>query len=192
VISEMDHGNGTEEPSHKSGPEPSVLSANPARRSEIRREAENVHEAVKYASETQFEYAKRWRRVDRWLGSAAAAFAAVAGVGGLSNVFPARVAGLIAVIAALTGAVAASISAPKTKEKASIAANSYRALQQDVRIFLRIDLETMSEDDARQGLQELVDRLQQLNREAEIPSPRAWEKARKQVESGSQTYETEQ
>jgi len=158
---------------------------------EIRREAEKVHEAATYASETQFEYAKTWRRVDRWLGSASAALAAVAGVGGLSQVFTARLAGLIAVVAALVGAVAASISAPKTKEKASIASNSYRALQQDVRIFLRIDLGTMAEGDARQKLQKLVDRLQQLNREAEIPSKKAWERARAQIEGGSQKYENE-
>lgn len=158
---------------------------------EIRREVENVHEAATYASETQFEYAKRWRRVDRLLGSVAAAFAAVAGVGGLSDVFSAKWTGLIAVAAALTGAVAASIGAPKTKEKASIAANSYRALQQDARILLRIDLQRLSPEDARQALQKLVDRLQQLNREAEIPSPRAFEKARRQIESGAQTYESE-
>lgn len=158
---------------------------------EIRSEAERVHEAATYASETQFEYAKNWRRLDRWLGSASAALAAVAGVGGLSQVFTARWAGLIAVLAALVGAVAASISAPKTKEKASVAANSYRALQQDVRIFLRIDLGTMSSEDARQKLQELVDRLQQLNREGEIPSKKAWERARAQIEGGSQKYETE-
>ncbi|MGH2460422.1 MAG: SLATT domain-containing protein [Chloroflexota bacterium] len=159
---------------------------------EIRREAEKVHEAATYASETQFEYAKNWRRVDRWLGSASAALAAVAGVGGLSQVLTAKWAGLIAVLAALVGAVAASISAPKTKEKASVAANSYRALQQDVRVFLRIDLGAMSSEDARQKLQELVDRLQQLNREAEIPSKKAWERARAQIEGGSQRYENEQ
>jgi NAD/NADP transhydrogenase beta subunit len=149
---------------------------------EIRREAEKVHEAATYASETQFEYAKNWRRVDRWLGSASAALAAVT----------AKWAGLIAVLAALVGAVAASISAPKTKEKASVAANSYRALQQDVRVFLRIDLGAMSSEDARQKLQELMDRLQQLNREAEIPSKKAWERARAQIEGGSQKYENEQ
>jgi hypothetical protein len=191
VTDEVDDNNAAEEPSLGPHSKSSALSANPARRDEIRREAESVHEAAKYSSETQFEYAKRWRSVDRWLGSAAAAFAAVAGVGGLSNVLTARWAGLIAVVAALTGAVAASISAPKTKEKASIAANSYRALQQDVRIFLRIDLDTMSDRDARQELQELIDRQKQLNREAEIPSNRAWQKARRQIESGSQTYETD-
>ena len=161
------------------------------RRPEIRQEAERVLEAATYSSETQFEFAKRWRRVDRWLGSLAAGLAAVAGVGGLSNVFSARWAGLVAVLAALTGAIAASLGAPQTKEKASVAANSYRALQQDARIFLRIDLAEMKDTDAREGLQKLVDRLQQLNRESVIPSTKAWKRAQKQIESGSQTYEVD-
>ena len=160
-------------------------------RPEICREAERVLEAATYSSETQFEFAKRWRRVDRWLGSLAAGLAGVAGVGGLSNVFSARWAGLVAVLAALTGAIAASLGAPQTKEKASVAANSYRALQQDARIFLRIDLAEMKDTDAREGLQKLVDRLQQLNRESVIPSTKAWKRAQKQIESGSQTYEVD-
>jgi hypothetical protein len=82
---------------------------------EIRTEAARVLEAATYASETQFEYSKRWRRVDRWIGSVAAALAAVAGVGGLSQAFSARWAGLIAVLAAGTGAVAASIGAPQNE-----------------------------------------------------------------------------
>ncbi len=158
---------------------------------EIRAEAERVHEAATYASETQFEFAKRWRRVDRWIGGLAAALAAVAGVGGLSNVFSARWAGLIAVLAALTGAIAASLGAPQTKEKASVAANAYRALEQDARIFLAIDLARLDDSSAREGLQKLVDRLQKLNREAVIPSSRAWRIAKRQIEGGSQTYKAE-
>jgi hypothetical protein len=33
----------------------------------IRKEAKRVLESATYSSETQFEYAKRWRRVDRWI-----------------------------------------------------------------------------------------------------------------------------
>lgn len=165
---------------------------NDTRLAKIRAEAARVHEAAIYASETQFEFAKRWRRVDRWIGSLAAALAAVAGVGGLSNVLSARWAGLIAVLAALTAAIAASLGAPQTKEKASVAANAYRALQQDARIFLAIDLARLDETAAREGLQKLVDRLQQLNRESGIPSSRAWRLAKRQVEAGSQTYEADE
>ena len=35
---------------------------------QIRLEAERVHESATLSSQTQFEYAKRWRRADRWLG----------------------------------------------------------------------------------------------------------------------------
>jgi len=157
----------------------------------IRAEAARVLEAATYASETQFEFAKRWRRVDRWIGSGAAALAAVAGVGGLSQVFSARWAGLIAVLAAFTGAIAASLGAPQTREKASVAANAYRALQQDARIFLNIDLAHLDDAAAREKLCMLVDRLQQLNRDSVIPSAAAWRTAQRQVEAGAQTYEAD-
>lgn len=163
----------------------------PDRHHEIQAEARRVLEAATYSSETQFEYAKRWRTVDRWIGSVAAALAAVAGVGGLSKVLSVPWAGGIAIASALVGAIAASIAARQTAEKAGVSANAYRALEQDTRMFLRIDLQAMSIDDARTTLQGLVDRLQELSREAVIPSTKAWARAKKQIEAGSQLYETD-
>jgi hypothetical protein len=160
-------------------------------REAIRKEAERIHESALYASETQYEYAKRWRRVDRLIGAAAAATAAVAGVGGLSNVLSARGAGLIAIVAAGMGAVAASLGAPQTKERAAVAATAYRSLQQDVRIFLRIDLPKLDDEEARERLSELVSRSQQLNRESALPSDRAWKKAKAKIEAGAQKYEAD-
>lgn len=160
---------------------------------EIRKEGERVHESAMLSSETQFEYAKRWRRADRWIGGLAAALAGVAGVGGLSEVLSVRWAGFIAILSAVASAIAASLGAPKTKERAAIAANSFRALQQDVRIFLKIDLPGLSDGDARERLQSLVDRLQELNKDAEIPSPKAWERAKKAIEEGgAQRYGVDQ
>ena len=156
---------------------------------EMRKEAQRVEESARYSSETQFEYAKRWRRVDRLIGGAGAVVAAVAGVGGLADLLSARWAGFIAVLAAGIGAIAASLGAPQTKEKAAGSANAYRALQQDCRILINIDLSRLSTDGARQRLQQLVDRLQQLNAEAEVPSQRAWNRAKATIESGSQDYE---
>lgn len=161
------------------------------RRKEIRAEADRVLEAATLSSETQFEYAKTWRTIDRWIGSLAAALAAVSGVGGLAKLLSFQWAGGIAVTSALVGAIAATIAARQVTEKAGVSANSYRALEQDTRMFLQIDLDSMVIDEARNTLQELVSRHQQLNREAVIPSPRAWERAKKQVESGSQTYKAD-
>ena len=100
-------------------------------------------------------------------------------------------AGGIAVASALVGAIAATLAARQTTEKAGVAANALRALQQDARIFLQIDLEVMAIEDARTTLQSLIDRQQQLSREAVIPSTRAWNRAKKQIEGGAQTYESE-
>jgi hypothetical protein len=161
------------------------------RRREIRAEADRVLESATLSSETQFEYAKRWRTVDRWIGSIAAGLAAISGVGGLAKILSVQWAGGIAVASALVGAIAASVAARQTTEKAGASGNSYRALQQDVRMFLEIDLDWMAVDDARQALQGLVDRQQQLNRESVVPSDNAWQRAKRQVEGGSQTYETD-
>jgi hypothetical protein len=161
------------------------------RRKEIRTEAERVLEAAALSSETQFEYAKTWRSVDRWIGSLAAGLATVSGVGGLAKLLSVAWAGGIAVAAALVGAIAATLAARQTTEKAGMAANALRALQQDARMFINIDLEVLQIEDARSTLQGLVDRQQQLSREAAIPSKRAWNKAKKQVEGGSQTYEAD-
>jgi hypothetical protein len=160
-------------------------------RREIRKEVQRVEESARYASETQFEYAKRWRRVDRLIGGAAAVLAAVAGVGGLADQLSARWAGFVAILAAGVGAVAASIGAPQTKEKAAGSANAYRSLQQDARILINIDLDMVAIHEARERLQRLVDRLQQLNAEAEIPSRHAWKRAKASLESGSQDYQAD-
>ncbi len=168
-----------------------ALSSTPAAvdsKEEIRKEAERVHESAMWSAETQFEYSKRWRRADRWLSGAASALAGAAGVGGLADVISVRWAGFIAVLSAVAAAIAASLGAPKTKEKAAISANAYRALQQDARVFLGIDLPTLSDSDARERLQSLIDRLQDLNKDAEIPSARAWERAKKAITDGSQRY----
>lgn len=160
-------------------------------REEIRKEADRIHESARFSSETQFEYAKRWRRADRWIGGLASALAAVAGVGGLADLLSATGAGTIAIASALAGSIAASLGAPKTKEKASISANAYRALQQDTRMFVNIDLPGSDESEARERLQSLVDRLQELNKEAEIPSPKAWGRAKRALSRGSQSYEVD-
>ncbi|MEZ5323390.1 MAG: SLATT domain-containing protein [Microthrixaceae bacterium] len=158
---------------------------------ELRKEAQRVEESATLTSQTQFEYSKTWRRVDRWLGSIAAALAAAAAAGGLSEVLTARWAGLVALASAVCGAVATSLGAPKAKDRAHASANALLALQQDARIFLNIDLPTLSEDDAREQLRTLVARQQELNATAEIPSPRAWKRAKRGVEGGSQTYKAD-
>jgi hypothetical protein len=157
----------------------------------LRDEAQRVHESAMYSAQNQFEYSKSWRRVDRWLGGSAALIAAASGAGGLSEVISAKWAGLVALLAAGLGAVATALGAPKAKDRAHSSANAFLALQQDARIFLKVDLDNLEADDAREQLRTLVARQQELNATAEIPSARAWKKAQKNVADGRQSYEAD-
>ena len=163
-----------------------------SRREAMRKEAKRIHESAEHSAQNQFEYSKTWRSVDRWLGSFAAILAAIAGAGGLSEVFSAKWAGLIALGAAGAGAVATSLGAPKTKTLAHASGNAYLALQQDCRIFLEVDLDHMPISEARETLAKLVARHQELNATAEIPSKRARKKAKKNIDEGGQTYEVDE
>ena len=100
-------------------------------KSELRKEALRIEESARYSAQNQFEYSKSWRRVDRWLGSLAALLAALAAAGGLSEVVSGQLAGLVALAAAGTGAVATSLGAPKAKDRAHSSANALLGLQQD-------------------------------------------------------------
>jgi hypothetical protein len=160
-------------------------------RDEITKEAARIEENATYGAETQFEYSKRWRRVDRILAGIAAVGAGVSGIGSLAELFGPTTAGVIALLSAAVGAVAASLNAPQTKERAAGAANAYKALQQNARVLKNIDLQTLTDEEARTQLQQLIDRQQELNATSEVPSSKAWKKARKQVESGSQAHEVD-
>jgi hypothetical protein len=154
-------------------------------------EANRIHESAMLSAQTQFEYSKSWRSIDRWVGGSAAAFAAVAATGGLSEVFTARKTGLIAFAAAALGAIATSLGAPKAKDRAHASANALLALQQDARIFMNIEMPLLSDEDAREQLRSLVTRQQELNATAEIPSRRAWRKSQKNIKDGRQNYEVD-
>ena len=142
---------------------------------QMRKEAERVHESAMYSAQTQFEYSKSWRRVDRWLGGLAALLAAISAAAGLSEVVSSRWAGVVALCAAGVGAVGASRGAPKAKDRAHSAANALLAVQQDARIFINVDLPSLDEGEARDQLQTLVARTlpcKLASRSDDRPDPR--------------------
>ena len=154
-------------------------------------EAKRIHESAMFSAQSQFEYSKSWRSVDRWVGGSAAALAAVAATGGLSEVFTAQWTGLIAFAAAALGAIATALGAPKAKDRAHSSANAFLALQQDARIFTSIEIPTLSDEEAREQLRSLVTRHQELNATAEIPSRRSWKKSQRNIKVGRQSYKVD-
>ena len=97
--------------------------------------------------------------------------AATAGLGDLAKELSVDWVGTIAVISALVEAIAVSIGARQVADKAAASAAGWRALRQDVRIFLDIDLDYVAVDRARDLLQKLTDKQQLLSRDAPVPRP---------------------
>jgi hypothetical protein len=155
---------------------------------EVSNEAKRIEESAMCAAETQFEFSKTWRRADRILAAISAVLAAIAGVGSLSETVGPMGSGVVAIVAAGAAAIAASLGAPQTKERASTSANLYRALQQDTRVFRSVTGPRMNGDDAVSALLDLKARLQELNAHAELPSNRAWRTAKRQIEEGAQDF----
>lgn len=157
----------------------------------IEDELRRIEEAATYASQSQFSQAKIWRAVNLFLGTLATALAAAAGGGVLANLIGKTEAGLVALAAAVVGALMTSINANRRAEQAHVAANAYLSLQADARIARTVDLAGMTLEAARARLAELSARREEINKGAEIPFYLAYLLGRRNVERGGTTYEVD-
>lgn len=158
------------------------------RREAIRVELDRLEESAKWSSQGQFEQAKRWRGVNLSLGIPTSVLAAVAGATALADVANGLVAGILALLAAAFGAVLTTVNASHRQNQASGAANAYLEIQTKARQFREIDLAYAPLDDARAELAELTARRDEQNKTAEPISKAAYKKAKKNIESGGQSY----
>ncbi len=158
----------------------------------IEDELHRIEEAAIYASQSQFSQAKIWRAVNLVLGSLATGLAAAAGGGSLANLIGRTVAGLVALAAAVVGALMTSINANRRAEQAHVSANAYLSLQADARIARTVDLAGIDIKAARARLAELSARRGEINKGAEIPFYLAYLLGRRNVERGGTTYEVDE
>jgi hypothetical protein len=158
-------------------------------KSAIRAEVARIEEAATYAAQTQFSSGKFWRGTNLVLGVPAAALAAIAGGTGLGDPANAQTAAIIALVAAALTAVMTTVNAAQRAEQSRASANAYLALQGDARIFRTVDLDRLEYDEARQYLDQLVDRRNAINETTPVPAFIAYWLGRRNVEKGRQTYE---
>lgn len=164
-------------------------------------EALRIHESAEWSAQGQFEQAKIWRRLNLWLGAPAAIAAALAGSAGLSQtddstilgVRTATVAALLALLAAAFSATLTTINASRRMTQAQSSANAYLQLQTEARQFATIDLEHMSYEDARQGLEAITSSRNELNKTADPPGRIAYRRAGRNLnDDGGQSYAVDQ
>ena len=162
--------------------------AQPDVRSAIGTEFAKLEESATWSAQGQFEQAKFWRATHLVLGAPAAALAAIAGATALASTAGRIAAGIVALIAAGLGAVAAALDAAGRAEAARKSGNRYLALQTDARVARDVDLHTQSADASREALRALMTRRDEINAEAAVISKHAYRRARKNILGGGQTY----
>jgi hypothetical protein len=151
-------------------------------------ELSRIEEAAMYAGQAQFEQAKYWRAVNLCLGVPAAILAAIAGGTALASTAGRVPAGIVALVAAGLSAITTTLNAAQRTEQAQAAGNLYLALQSDARIAREADLPRQSFDDAREVLAELRKRQDDINASSALPARFAYWRAKKNIESGGQSY----
>lgn len=154
----------------------------------IKKEAERIQEAVMYSAQGQFEQAKIWNRRNTRIGVPATGLSAIAGVTGLATTVGRVPAGIMALLAAFLTSIMTTLNYSRKIDQAHSSGNAYLSLQQDVRIFLEIDLDKATEADARENLAKLVARQQEINGTALLPSEKAYQNAKKNIKGGGQKY----
>lgn len=154
----------------------------------IKAELQRIEESATYSAQGQFEQAKLWRGLNLAIGAPAAALAGIAGATALASTSGRIAAGIIALVAAGLGAVAASLNAAQRIEQAQSAANRYLSLQSDARIAHLVDLCQQDATVARDGLMHLRARQDEINQSASPPSFYAYWRARTSIAQNRQNY----
>lgn len=159
---------------------------------DIIKEATRVHEAAMWSSQCQFEQAKIWSKRSTVLGVPSSGLAAVAGVGGLADLFGNVWTGALAITASFLTTILTTLNYSKKIDQAHSSANAYLSLQQDTRIFIEIDSKEGHIKTLRERLSELVARQQEINGASQIPTQNARKRAEKNIKRGYQSYDVDE
>jgi hypothetical protein len=154
----------------------------------IAEELERQEEDATYASQSQFEMSKFWRWWHWLLGIPAAALAAVAGFTGLASVAGRVPAAVMALIAAALGGILTTVEPNKRVRQGQSAGAAYNEVRVAARQARRVDLPSLSLEDARTRLHDLTDEKLQVDRVAEPPNKYAFWRARRNIERGRLTH----
>ncbi|WP_329167201.1 SLATT domain-containing protein (plasmid) [Streptomyces sp. NBC_01717] len=159
-----------------------------ARRRALHAEFLRLEESATYSAQTQFEQAKRWRALHWALGIPTTLLAAVAGTTALVESAGSTAAGILALLSAGLGAVLTTVNAPQRAGHAAASANAFLEIQTAARQHREIDLPDCALAEAREVLAALTVRRDEQNAKAEVPSRRAYSRAKANVRAGAQTY----
>lgn len=151
-------------------------------------ELKRIEESATYSAQSQFAQAKLWQSVNLVVGLPAALLAAVSGGTALAGLVGTNAAAGMALGAAAFAALALTLNASERARQSHAAANAYLGLLSAARRLRTVGLPDLTFEQARDQLDELGRRVDEINQSAPIPSRWAFWRGRKNVERGGTTY----
>jgi hypothetical protein len=129
-----------------------------------------VQRNAHFTANIQFAHASIWRGVDLLLNIPTAALAAVAGSIALSTSSNSRIVGILALAAAVLGALSTALDSVRRQIGARDCGNSALEVRNAARQFLVVDVNNVEVWQARDELRKLTLRLDEIHRIADPPS----------------------
>jgi hypothetical protein len=154
-------------------------------------ELERIEESSDHSSQTQFSSTKFWRAIHLSLGVVAALAAALAGASALADLLGTTATGVAALAAAAVGGVLTALNPSQRAERAHVAANTYLALRTEARVMRTVHLEGLTEQEAEDALDALVERQAETNMAAPVPAFLAYLFGRRNIQKGRTTHEVD-
>ncbi|MGF1788957.1 SLATT domain-containing protein [Photobacterium swingsii] len=153
-------------------------------------EAKRIEEDALYSSKGHYNSADKWKSLHYWIGIPAAILAGVASVSAFSE--NTVIAGYISVLVAILSALSTFLdpNARQNSHKSSGAA--FGALKNKSRCFYEIDVHLETDDKKlKKQLDALFQRRDELNSTSLAISAKAYKKAKKDIEAGSNNYKVD-
>lgn len=150
-------------------------------------EARRIQESAEHSAQGQFEAAKAWRASNWVLGGFTTASSGVAGVLTFASDGLQTLSGILALTAAVTAAIHATLRPDRKSEKAQTSANDYLAVQSAARRLALLDIPA-APTNVREMLESLANRADVINKSADAIPKFAHNRGKKNIERGGQTY----
>ena len=143
-------------------------------RRELAQEASRIEQVARFSAQVRFEAAKYWGTLDTFLTltAAVAAFASGAAILQSSTLDP--LAGLLAFVSGALGTAATVVRGQDKAAACTRSGRGYRVVRDQVRVFRKIDLKSMSPADARVRLAEIAREFDEVDEQAPIVGWAFW------------------
>lgn len=160
----------------------------PQDKMQLARELHRLHESCLYSSQGQFELGKQWRLTNLLIGVPAAVLAATAGATGLAQDTKTLLPSVLALLSAGFGAALTTLNPSRRNALAQSSGNAYLEIQTAARQCILVDLKEMDKAKAREKLDKLTEKKNEVNRASDPPNRLARFTAKRIIESGGQDY----